>query len=267
MRMEKRYDGILLCSDFDRTLASNKHGEHSGELIDAVPKNNIDAIKRFVNGGGTFVMVSGRNPDEMISLAPHIPMHDLFVCSNGTAVYSVSKNKSVVDYVMGEECIAALEYFAPLADEYTYFRITDLNFNFRFFKKGDDFDAVVRSAQFPVHKIIVEHSVPELTHKHYAAAQKLFGDKFIVETSSDYTLELCPKGSGKGPAIKAMLPLMEKRFEKVVCVGDNNNDVSMIEFADLGVAVGNSIERLKSVADLVTVDASEGAIAAVIELL
>ena len=51
----------------------------------------------------------------------------------------------------------------------------------------------------------------------------------------------------------------------LICVGDFENDISMVEGADIGYAVGNACDDLKAVADRVTVHASEGAIKAIIE--
>ena len=50
-----------------------------------------------------------------------------------------------------------------------------------------------------------------------------------------------------------------------VAIGDNLNDVSMIKVAGTGVAVGNAVEGLKSVADYVTVSNNDSAVAKIIE--
>ena len=54
---------------------------------------------------------------------------------------------------------------------------------------------------------------------------------------------------------------------KIIAIGDNENDISMIKTAKLGVAVSNAIDELKAVADLVTVSNNEHAIAAIVEKL
>ena len=49
----KRYDGILLCSDFDLTLTSDTYKYRDGDdFFAAIPKNNIAAVNEFVNNGG-----------------------------------------------------------------------------------------------------------------------------------------------------------------------------------------------------------------------
>lgn len=266
----KRYDGILLCSDYDHTLTSYTYEYKPGDdRFACIPENNIEAVKRFTAAGGTFAVVSGRNPDEIEALKSIMPISDLCVCCNGTAVYSFSDRRAVLSYTMDERCLDAVRFFAPFADEYEFIRITDSDFKFTFFSSGDDLDTALSGPRFPAYKMVVEHygRGREYAARHYAEAQRLFADRYSVEMSSPTTLEICPKGSGKGAALKAMLPLMGRSFDKIICAGDNQNDIGMIEFADVGYAVGNAIASLKEVADKVTADSSQGAIAAIISEL
>ena len=264
----KRYDGILLCSDFDLTLTSDTYKYRDGDDFFApIPKNNIAAVNEFVARGGTFAVVSGRNPDEIALLRDVMPIADLCVCSNGTAVYSISEKRPVVSFTMGRECEKVIEYFSGFADEYSYMRVTDGDFRFNFYRRGDDVKEFLKQPKFPVYKMIIEHADKALGEKHYEAASRLFGSEFSVEMSSWRTLEVCPEGSGKGEALKRMLPLLGKTFDKVVCVGDNQNDIGMIKLADVGYAVGNAIPALKAAATRVTVNSGEGAIAKIIEEL
>ena len=52
---------------------------------------------------------------------------------------------------------------------------------------------------------------------------------------------------------------------EVVAIGDGHNDIGMIQFAGLGVAMGNAHEEVKSEADYVTGSNAEDGVAAVIE--
>ena len=279
--MEKRYDGIVLCSDYDHTLSCNMVEGQANELTDpenymisAIPKNNIEAIKYFVERGGTFVVVSGRNPDEVARLTEAIPMQDLFVASNGTAVYSAKKKEAVYSFTLTEDCKDVIRYLHKTQSEFDFFRITDNSFTFRYWRKGEDVEETLSSAKLPIYKIITEshHREKERSHalskQFCSVAYEKFGDKFKIEMSSPITVEICPKGSDKWSALKILLEMLERErgesFKKIVCVGDNQNDVEMIKSAHLGIAVKNAIEVAKSVADLITVSDSEGAIADIV---
>jgi len=53
--------------------------------------------------------------------------------------------------------------------------------------------------------------------------------------------------------------------EEIIAIGDNENDISMIEYAGLGIAMGNAEEILKRAADHVTGDYQEDGVAEAIE--
>lgn len=55
-----------------------------------------------------------------------------------------------------------------------------------------------------------------------------------------------------------------KREELMVC-GDSPNDIAMIRFAGLGVAMGNALDSVKEAADVVTLSNAEDGVAAAIE--
>ena len=75
--------------------------------------------------------------------------------------------------------------------------------------------------------------------------------------------EVLPKGISKGTALLRIAEIIGAT--KTVAVGDYNNDIPMIEAAQIGVAVGNAIEDAKAAADFITVSNEEDAIARIIE--
>ena len=272
--MNKRYDGILLCCDFDHTLSSCTHKWiEGGSIMDAVPKNNVTAINRFVSEGGTFVMVSGRNPDEIYSLKSEIAMEDMFVASNGTAVYSATEQKAVVSFPLDDGFVDVIRYLLKEEPAFAYFRITDNDFNFHHWYKGDDAEKVIKDAKYPAYKMIIQPAtyeqseVPAFKEKVVKKVVEKFSSRYKIDMSSDFTLEVCALGSGKGEAIKAMLPLMNKKFKKIVCVGDGQNDIGMLKFADVSYAVGNAVDEIKKIADFVTVTSDKGALEYIINEL
>lgn len=70
--------------------------------------------------------------------------------------------------------------------------------------------------------------------------------------SGSHSLEINYKNVSKGNAIKALIEKYEIDIKDVICIGDNENDISMIKMAGLGVAMGNAIPEVKKVADYIT---------------
>lgn len=72
--------------------------------------------------------------------------------------------------------------------------------------------------------------------------------------SEPYFLEVTPKNVDKAYGLKHLLNRLGVGREEIVCCGDSFNDISMIQFAGVGVAMKNGCEELKMVADYVTED-------------
>ena len=56
----------------------------------------------------------------------------------------------------------------------------------------------------------------------------------------------------KGNSVKILSNYLSINIDDVICIGDNENDIEMVKYAGLGVAMGNGVDSLKEVADYVT---------------
>ena len=77
---------------------------------------------------------------------------------------------------------------------------------------------------------------------------------------------ILPATGNKGGGVKALREYLGN-ITKVVCIGDYENDISMVKYADIGYAVSNAIDELKDCADRITVSNNESAIAKIISEL
>lgn len=79
-------------------------------------------------------------------------------------------------------------------------------------------------------------------------------------------LEYCPFETNKGVGLKYLTQMLNMPLESTIAVGDEENDIPMIEAAHIGVAMKNGISKVKKAADYVTEnDNNHDAIAEVIE--
>jgi Cof subfamily protein (haloacid dehalogenase superfamily) len=78
-------------------------------------------------------------------------------------------------------------------------------------------------------------------------------------------LEILPPGVSKGAALRAMVETLGIAIEETIAIGDNWNDLEMIEAAGLGVAMGNAPPELRARADFVCGTAEEEGVRDVIE--
>ena len=90
------------------------------------------------------------------------------------------------------------------------------------------------------------------------------GDMDVSYSSNRY-LEFNQKGVNKGSGLRKLAELLGVDMKDTIAIGDNYNDLTMIQAAGLGVGVGNTVEELKPLCDYVTAaDYNHGAVAEVL---
>ena len=248
-----KFDGILLCSDFDGTCAVNG----------VVPEENIKAIKYFRENGGLFTFASGRPHGFLESLFGDCKFGAPMICLNGAVIYDIDNKK-----ILGERMLTGL-------DREKYDRIIrevgNVTYVGLFAGEGPDFIDVANGGRIP----------DEVFGKLYKIAFRVDGDEasgyrakqiiseimteHCVERSSSNYVEVLERASTKAPNTLALKKLVGAHT--LVCVGDYENDIEMIRKADIGYAVANAIDSVKAVADRITVSVEEAAMARIIEEL
>ena len=106
---------------------------------------------------------------------------------------------------------------------------------------------------------------PDRTAKLEQKLHALIGDKVSVYRSEPFYVEAMPLGVDKASSIEHMLHLIGMTREDCVACGDGFNDITMIKYAGVGVAMGNAQQAVKDVADMVTDTNEEDGLVSVIE--
>lgn len=90
-------------------------------------------------------------------------------------------------------------------------------------------------------------------------------DKYSIQRSGPIYLEFLNLKANKGTGVDAIIKELGLKQNQVICVGDAQNDLAMIKYAKLGVAMENATEELKGIADYVTLSNNDDGVAHVIE--
>ena len=247
-----QYDGILLMTDFDGTLAIK------GKVS---PENSV-AIKHFQDNGGVFVLASGRIPKFLNENQHPFTITKYAVMLNGTIICE-DNGKTIV-----ERFPLAFETF-DFIDRVIIPNFPKLNF-IRYYTYDRFFDVKldgIRGEEIlnsPIYKIIL-NTPTELSDEYLENITKVCYGKYAISRSWPNGIEFQAWGSTKGDAVARLKKLYGSRAETVIAAGDYENDVTMIQAADIGYAVGNAKDALKKVADRITVPCEEHAIARIIE--
>lgn len=94
---------------------------------------------------------------------------------------------------------------------------------------------------------------------------RLIKDRFYIVKSEPFFLEFMNKKASKGNALNDLSKQLNLAPDEIMAIGDQGNDLTMIEYAGLGVAMGNATEEIKAHANKVTLTNAENGVAAAIK--
>jgi hypothetical protein len=262
-----KFDGILLVSDFDDTLYDSHH---------QVPERNRQAIQHFMAEGGRFTVATGR---AYRTFSPQIPLFSFnapVVLSNGAAIYDFQAQRFLVQTTLPPEARQDLgsmtKKFPALAleayhgediyvcnpNQITYDHLKKVNCDF---------------IRCPVEEIPTPW-VKALFHQEHdllLEVQKLilsqWGDKYEAIFSNPYYLELTCKGSTKGGMVAKVAEFLHIAPDHVYCVGDNQNDISMLELSAIPFAPANCAQVVRDWGAEVLCHCDDGVIGDIVERL
>lgn len=106
---------------------------------------------------------------------------------------------------------------------------------------------------------------PELLPEVEAAMRADLEGVVDVYRSAPHYLELVPLGVNKGNTLGRLLSLLGRTCEDLIACGDQDNDISMIRLARLGVAMGNAAANVQAAAEVVAPTCDEDGVAHIIE--
>ena len=108
---------------------------------------------------------------------------------------------------------------------------------------------------------------PERLNTIIANIPESFWEKYTFVKSTPFFLEILDPSVSKGNAVKLLAEKLGIKREEVICIGDGENDLSMIEYAGCGVAMDNAVSVVKEVAQFHTLSNNDHGVAYAIEKL
>ena len=122
----------------------------------------------------------------------------------------------------------------------------------------DDVPKDINMSKFMMidHPEILDECVKKIPQEYY--------EKYTIVRSTPFFLEILRPEANKGSGISLLAKELGLKQEEIICVGDAGNDKHMIEYAGLGVAMGNATDEIKEMADYVTLSNDEDGVAHVI---
>lgn len=124
--------------------------------------------------------------------------------------------------------------------------------------------ALANAVQQDPLKLLIIGAGPDLDALHPVIAER-FGGRLQIMRSYTYFLEGLALGADKGAALAWVAERLGVRRDETMALGDSGNDIAMVAWAGLGVAMGNAIDEVKRVADYVAPSMDQDGAAEAIE--
>ena len=267
--MTRKFDGILICSDFDGTLFADG----------IISKENADAIRYFQENGGYFTITSGRYPAFLGKYRNFVDANTYLIGLNGTIISNYdgsdvlrqgflhSDASEVVKKILGEvNGLSALSFSTTEIPDVVKQRceFSEVEGYFRYTLQDSQTELLDIALSCRIHRIIFHTTDPasdEITNQ----IREIAGDTYAVSRSYTNGIELQDVAHTKGKSARYLADHLGAHT--LICVGDYENDISMIREADIGCAVANAIPELHRIADRILPSADKHPFAELIEKL
>ena len=263
-----KYKMIVL--DLDGTLTNNKK--------EITPRTK-QVLMQAQAAGVHVVLASGRPTYGIVPLAEELKLKDnsgYILAFNGGKIIDCANNEVLFEQKLDEQFVPILFQEAKKAgmeiltyqgegiaatnkdDEYVQH---EAFINKMPVMQYDDF---LNQLVYPINKCLIVGDPTPLHELELRLAKELEG-KMDVYRSADFFLECVPLGIDKALSLNRLISSLRISREEVIACGDGYNDLSMIRFAGLGVAMANAAKDIQSEADFVTLSNEEDGVAHVIE--
>lgn len=261
------FEGILLVSDMDRTLITEKF---------AVPQRNIEAINRFIAKGGHFSLATGRVASSAEKYLSRVTLNAPSILSNGASIYEFDTHKTLWSTSLplsargllgqvierfpdvGAELYIDEQIYIVNSNEWTQRHI--VNEGFKYVKTelqgAPDGWQKILFADKNARLREVDEFIRSIGHE---------GCELVFSNEMYY--EVLAKGITKGTALHRLAGMLGIPVKNTVGIGDYYNDLTLVEMAGFGATVAGAPKELADAAGFVTGPCENGAVADLIEYL
>ncbi len=255
----------MLCTDLDGTFTQPPEDGSDNVYIS---KENCEAVEFFKAEGGLFTFSTGRRPFYIREkIFPFVTPNAPMITVNGASIYDHVNDKILKSVFLPRSVLGvpleAYEKFGRYLEEVYIIAETE-EFCLQF--SEENFEQKFRGI-IALHEDWYKFVFRGVNEEKTLEFQSFLKGKYSHcchlprswQTGQEVLADTATKGE-RALELKRMFPSVHT----LICVGDHENDISMIEKADKGYAVSNAIAQVLRAADYVTVSNTEAAIAKII---
>lgn len=254
----------LVCIDVDGTLLNTKH---------KITKRTKELLLKAHKLGIHIVISTGRMYTDAEYYSNLIGVKSPVIASNGAFIKEKDNDKVIFKDLLGENlslellkifrkhqikpyfCTPHKFYYGTIMFKLFYLatkivgtRSNKLDIEYVF--SWNQWEQVLHKEKDNIVKSEIIYRDPALIYELRSELNQL--TQLEIVDSSKYNIEITRKGVSKGKAVERLASLYGLKREEVIAIGDSENDISMLEYAGLGIAMGNASDRVKQKADYIT---------------
>lgn len=258
---------ILL--DIDGTLTNSQK---------EIPPETKKALMKAQDYGIRLVIASGRPSRGIFQYGDQLDMrmnHGIFVCYNGARVVDCSTGDVLLDITIPPELTkAVLKHIKkfdvrPIITHGSHMVVEDV-YNCMIHDGDREFNVIAYESRMNGYRLMETENLAEFTdfpvnkiltagdswymQEHYQEMAAPFVGKLSMMFTANFYYEYTALGIDKGAALEASMKKVGIKPEECIAFGDAENDISMLKYAGIGVAMGNARQAVKDMADVVTDD-------------
>lgn len=257
-------------SDFDGTLLKSDG---------TVDEQTIKIINAFKQRGGIFAICTGRMSTSIIPLCKQMGLNGYVITFNGAEICDIESGKKIFSsHVSNNACIKLLKYAEKNGYKIQVYPNDILTVD----KTCLNYEKYANKCRVPLCE--ANEKLSELFKRNgYDSAKVLFytdskrkekmlfeinellENKFQVVNSNSEHIDVMAKDVSKGKTLLRLCDIIGIKTEKVICFGDELNDLSMLQLAGLSIAVDNANPKLKEFCKLITLSNDQGGVGATLK--
>ena len=260
----------LLVLDLDGTLTNSRK---------EITPHTLETLIQAQEQGIKIILASGRPTYGVAPIADKLRLADYggYILSyNGSEIMNWANKEILYENRLKPELLpylyaCAKNYQFPIVTYHNEFVITEYPddeyvqkeaiLNVMHLQKVDNF---LEAVKHPIAKCLIVGEPTRLAELEKEMYEHL-KDRMGVFRSEPYFLELVPKGIDKAQSLAVLLKELGMTKDEMIAIGDGFNDLSMIKYAGMGVAMGNAQQVVKDNADFITLTNEEDGAAYAIE--
>lgn len=260
----------IIVLDLDGTLTNRD------KVITSKTKTALMALQER---GKKIVLASGRPTDGVMPLARELKLEEygsyilsfnggmITNCRTGEVIFSrllpLEANAKIIG-LAEQERVAILTYDGHTLitnDAESPYAKLEYKINRMEVRQIDDLKSYV-TYQVPKFLMMDDGDYLAMVEPRVKAAM---GRNFSIYRSEPFFLEILPRGIDKAQSLARLLEILGFSKEQMIACGDGYNDLTMIKFAGLGVAMENAVLPVRKAADYITLSNNDDGIAHVVE--